>query len=306
MHCAKTYQGAEMKKMVWSTGLMALLLAGCTFPFFSTSAPSAQPGTLPPAPLTREMLETSTYHALQYDKTITLSEGKFQSGLGTDIFSAVLQPEIAFGDLNADGVADAAVLLAENGGGSGTFVSVIAMLNQNGVPVQAGAMLVDDRPIIDSITIEGGKIILGATIHGPNDPMVSPSFAVIETYELARNGLALTHFTSDTPDGTERSITIDSPKNGDQVSGSVQVKGSMPIGPFENTLALRIYDQTNTNLLNGPFMINSDGAGGAATFDNPVDISSLPTGVIVRLELVEFNMADGSIMTMDSVELMIK
>jgi hypothetical protein len=252
------------------------------------------------------MLETSTFHAPQYDKTITLSEGKFQSGLGADIFTAVLQPEIAFGDLNADGVADAAVLLAENGGGSGAFISVIALLNQNGVPVQAGAMLVDDRPIIDSIAIESGKIILGATIHGPNDPMVSPTFAVTETYQLAKNGLALTHFTSDTPDGTERSITIDSPKNGDQVSGSVNVKGSMPIGPFENTLALRIYDQTNTNLLNGPFMVNSDGAGRAATFDNPVDISALPADAIVRLELVEFSMADGSVMTMDSVELIIK
>ena len=50
-------------------------------------------------------------------------------------------------------------------------------------------------------------------------------------------------------------------------------------------------------------MVNSDGTGGAATFDAPIDIFSLPKGMPIRLELVEVSMADGSTLALDSVEL---
>ncbi len=84
--------------------------------------------------------------------------------------SVNLASQMAFGDLNGDGAGDAAVLLAENYGGSGVFVSVIAMLNQNGQPVQAASELIDDRPIINGLSIQNGQIFLDATVHGPNDP----------------------------------------------------------------------------------------------------------------------------------------
>ena len=138
--------------------------------------------------------------------------------------------------------------------------------------------------------------------------MSNPTEKVSETYQLPGIGLTnlvLIHFISKTPDGSERSITINSPKKGNQVSRSIQVVGSMPIGPFENTVTYRIYDESGNNLAEGPFMVNSDGAGGPASFDAPIDISALPQGIPIRLELVDFSMADGSTLALDSVELVI-
>ncbi len=140
--------------------------------------------------------------------------------------------------------------------------------------------------------------------------MVNPTLKVSETYvfpkTLGTTNLVLTHFISSTPDGFERSIIIESPKNGDQVSGSIQLQGRMPIGPFENTVAFRIYGSSGNELVAGPFMVNSDGAGGPATFDAPIDISTLPKGIVIRLELVDASMADGSTIALDSVELVTK
>ncbi len=291
--------------------LIVIVLASCNFPTPASTTVSSTPTTdmRQIAPLTLEQLKNYSYLAPQYNRVAPLKNGTYETGSGADIFSAYLQPEVAFGDLNGDGVEDAAVLLAENGGGTGVFVSLIAVLNENGSPMQAATAFIDDRPLINSLTISDGKINLDVTIHGPNDPMVNPTLKVTETFQMPTIGmtsLVLTHFNSFTPDGTERSITIDSPKNGDPISGSVQVQGGMPIGPFENTLAYRIYDESGNLLAEGPFMVNSDGVGGPATFDTPIDISSFPNGIGIRLELVDVSAADGSTLALDSVELMVQ
>jgi hypothetical protein len=290
--------------------LTGILLAGCKSltPATTSISPTSTVNVSQISPLTLDQLKNYPFLAPQYNQVATLKDGSYQTGSGADIFSAVLQPEVAFGDLNRDGVEDTAVLLAENGGGTGVFVSLIAFLNENGVPMQAASVMVDDRPIINSLTISDGKILLGVTIHGPNDPMVNPTEKVSETFQLLGIGmtnLVLTHFVSNTPDGSERSITIDSPKGGDLVSGFIRVQGSMPIAPFENTLAYRIYDESGNKLAEGPFMVNSGGVGGPASFDASIDISALPKGIVIRLELVDVSMADGSTLALDSVELVI-
>jgi hypothetical protein len=288
---------------------LVLFLAGCNNLFRQVSTPQT-PTTPPITPLTLDQLKNYTYLAPQYNRVASLKDGTFETGSGADIFSASLLSQVAFGDINGDGVEDAAVLLSENGGGTGVFVSLIAMLNENGAPMEAANAFIDDRPLIDSLTISDGKIILSATIHKLTDPMVNPTLKVSETYVLPKTlgtkNLVLIHFISYTPDGFERSITIESPKNGDQVSGSIQLQGRMPIGPFENTVAYRIYDGSGNELVAGPFMVNSDGAGGPATFDAPIDVSTLPKGIVIRLELVDVSMADGSTIALDSVELVIQ
>ncbi len=271
-----------------------------------TAAPSPVPTATALPVLTVEQLMNFQYHTPQYDKTVTLKDGNYTAGSGTDYFSVVMQANVAFGDLNGDGLPDAAVLLAENGGGSGVFVSLLAMINQGGQPLQSGAVLIDDRPRVDSLAIQDGKIVLGALIHGPNDPMASPTLAVTETYTLAQDGLALVRFTSQTSDGQERSITIQSPAPGAQVGGTVQVKGEMPIAPFENTLAYSLYDAAGKELAKGPFAVQSNGAGGPATFDAAVSLPSLPSGTVVRLELSDLSAADGSPLAIDSVELKVE
>ena len=263
--------------------------------------------TFTPYPaLTVDKLRNAEYHLPQANQTVTLQDGQYQAGSGADTLSADILPQIAFGDLNGDGFEDAALLIGENSGGSGSFVSVYAVLNRDGQPVQAGTALVDDRPQIKNLTIEDEKIVLEATIHSFSDPMTDPSLAVTETYQLITNGLKLVGFRSQTPNGTERFIDITSPKPGATVGGSAQVTGNMPIAPFENNLVYRISDDGGNVLVEGPFNVNSDGMGGPAKFDNGIDIPSLPTGTVIWIELLDTSMADGSILALEAVRLVVE
>ena len=198
-----TKQNAPFRAKWQTTAMLvlALLLGSCSTatvtpislePIQQPTLPTQPPPT--PQPLTATpsapealyevQLKNATYLAPQSGQTVTLVDGKYEGGSGATYLSLALLPQMAFGDLNGDGGGDAAALLAENTGGSGTFVSLVALLNQDGQAVQAGASFVDDRPQIDSLEIQDGQIILQAIVHQPTDPMTSPSLQVTNTYRL--------------------------------------------------------------------------------------------------------------------------
>ena len=80
----------------------------------------------------------------------------------------------------------------------------------------------------------------------------------------------------------------------------------MPIAPFENNLTYRISDDSGNVLVDGSFNVNSDGMGGPATFDNRIDIPSLPAGTELWIELLDTSMADGSILALETVRLVVE
>ena len=220
--------------------------------------------TVPPttaiSALTPDQVKNAKYQLVSRDAQpiVKLTNGAYQSTTDVsspDFMSISLAPQMAFGDLNGDGAGDAAVLLAENYGGSGVFVSVIAMLNQNGQPVQAASDLIDDRPQINSLSIQNGQIFLDATIHGPNDPGCCAAQSTQRTYQLVAGKLVFTSFISKTPDGGERVITIDSPMNGSTVSLPLMITGHVTIAPFENNLGYSVFDANNNQVANGSFLV---------------------------------------------------
>jgi len=83
----------------------------------------------------------------------------------TGYVSVTLGEKIAFGDLNADGVNDAAITIAENYGGSGCLCFGVAVLNQGGQPNPVATALIDDRPMINDLSIKNGEIFCGC--HHP-------------------------------------------------------------------------------------------------------------------------------------------
>jgi hypothetical protein len=309
--------------------LSALLLAAlaCNFPAPGTTAQpgitlqpgvTLQPGlTLPAAtaqppaptvaPLTADMLRNGTYLLPQSKETVTLVDGKYDRAESNEniLHAAIIEP-IAFGDLDGDGAEDAAVLISENMGGTGVFVSLIAMLNRGGQPVQSAAYFIEDRPQINNLTVTGGRIALDAVIHGPADPLCCPNFPVTETFRYRDGRIFLVRFTSRTPGGAERAIAITGPADGSTAVGTAQVSGTVTISPFENTLAYKILGPTGTELAVGSFQVISDGVGGAGTFNVPVSLADVPVGVTVRLEVMDLSAADGSLLAMDSVELQVQ
>ncbi|MBN1439018.1 MAG: hypothetical protein JW929_06360 [Anaerolineales bacterium] len=269
--------------------------------------PTAQPGTAaPPAPtvqpLTAEMLRNGTYVLPESGETVTLVDGRYDRAESMEnILHVSLMDPIAFGDLNGDGAEDAAIVLSENMGGTGFFMNVVAVLNQGGAPVQSGSRFLDDRAQLNGMVIIGGRIVVDAVIHAAQDPMCCPDFPVVETLRLEGDELILRRFVSRTPGGAERAISITGPAEGAQVSGSVQLTGTITISPFENTLTYRIYGPAGEGLDGGPLMVASEDMGTPGTFNVAIDLAGIPAGTRIRLEVLDLSAADGSLLAMDSV-----
>ncbi len=255
--------------------------------------------------LTLEQFKNFSFMSPSLQQEVQLVDGKFESNSGGVYESMHLLDQAAFGDLNGDGSADAAVLLAENTGGSGDFIYLVALIKQADGFSQSIPQLIDDRPLIESLSINNNRIRFVGTIHGLADAMVNPTMKVTEEFQLTHSKLTLTRMNS-IISGAERSITIDTPLDNSEVSGTFNVKGSMPIGPFENTLTYRFYDVTGNLLVEGPLMVNSDGAGGPATIDANVNLPQSNPGSRLIFVLAEQSMADGSNLCLNSVNLVVK
>lgn len=160
-----------------------------TPPTSATSAtPSSAPAPAPPIGRFAVELRRADYGI---DTTANgrapLKEGVYEESVaGSNSKNTVrLGPAPAFGDLNGDGVEDAAVSLLAEPGGSGSFTYVSAVLNANGAASPAGSLLIGDRITLQSMRIVDGKIELTWLDRKPGEPMsttpakqVSKSFVV--------------------------------------------------------------------------------------------------------------------------------
>jgi hypothetical protein len=150
--------------------------------------PVAASATAQSVELTEEALANATYLS-DYSATgeITLVDGKAEEeiapGSASKLVVTLVEPT-AYGDLDGDGVDDAAVLLASDSGGSGAFIDLHAVLNENGEPVDAASTFLGDRVQVNSLVIEDGLILIEMVTQGPNDPMCCPTQQEMRTYQL--------------------------------------------------------------------------------------------------------------------------
>ena len=126
-------------------------------------------------------IKDTTY--LIEDKPVTLVDGHAEvvEGEGgpawtttTDYFG-----NEARGDLNGDGEEDVAFLLTQNGGGTGTFVYVVAALKKGNGYEGTNGILLGDRIAPQTTEIRDGIIIVNYADRRPDEPMaVQPSVGV--------------------------------------------------------------------------------------------------------------------------------
>jgi len=158
-------------------------------------APAATPSAVPAPPsLTLEQLQNGIYQSdLVQGGKVTLVNGRFEAPIaGTALkATATLAEQIASGDLNGDGLFDAAVVLATNTGGTGVFKDLHAVLNQGGQAVDTAVMTLGDRVQIKALAIREGEIIVDMMTHGPKDGLCCPTVEVVQTYRLQGNNLVL-------------------------------------------------------------------------------------------------------------------
>jgi hypothetical protein len=187
------------------------------------------------------------------------------------------------------------------------FVSVVALINQGGQPEAVATALVDDRAMVNDLAIKDGLILLNATIHGTNDPACCPSLATTRTYRLIENALVLSRYTTKTPGGMERAITIEAPANASEISGTVTIQGSVTVAPFENNLSYSVFPQSGSDLLaQSGFLIKADTMGGPGTFDLVVDLSKITFKGPIRIQISDLSPADGSFLAMNTLYLVLK
>ena len=97
--------------------------------------------------------------------------------------------KIALGHLSNHQSKGAAVIYAYNTGGSGFFMVLGAVINDQGKPKNIALADLEDRVKINSLSIQAGKIVIDMVVHGPNDPACCPTVKKIATYRLVGNKL---------------------------------------------------------------------------------------------------------------------
>ena len=125
---------------------------------------------------------------------VQLTDGFYREPLAEDGASELvvtLSEVKAFGDLNADGLEDAAIVLVTNAGGSGTFYELAAIVNQDGTPHQIGSQFLGDRIELQSVAVEEGKVVVQMKTHGTDDPFCCPTVQTTERYQVQGDQLAL-------------------------------------------------------------------------------------------------------------------
>jgi hypothetical protein len=174
------------KSLVLVLAIVGLSACGGFAPSGATVVPATpKAGLASSANLTEAVLKNAKYE-LPDIKTVQLVDGKLESKYGEGA-SQVNRGELtrmALGDLNGDGAQDGVVILSVNTGGSGVFVYMLVVVNQNGAPQQVAAELLGDRVNVQNLVVKEGQIVLNALGFAPGDPMCCPTQSVIRTYRL--------------------------------------------------------------------------------------------------------------------------
>ena len=163
-------------------GLLSVVLAGC--------------GPEPPArPPSAEQLAGAVYSGI-YDEPLQLDQGQYEGepfvpGGASRPTVRLLERPVSTGELNGEAGDEAAVLLLESSGGSGSFIYLAVVGLQDGEPVSLGTALVGDRSQVQGMTIEDSRVRLELLEHGPQDPACCPSRPVTQSWVLADDRLTL-------------------------------------------------------------------------------------------------------------------
>jgi immunoglobulin-like protein involved in spore germination len=297
--------------------LLTLTLLGCrpatpipTAPAVTETVVATLAPTAAPMPEDAAIVRDAPYQLGTTDslKIVQLKDGKFEQGApgGADYISVQMTDFAATGNLDADGKNEIATLVSENLGGTGVFVFLAIYKNVNGIPTFLTSAIVDDRPQLNALSIEKDEIRVDAIIHGASDPMCCPTLHTTRRYRLVNDQLDMTNLTTFTPDDKPRTIEIQAPLNNTEVFNSILVKGSVAIAPFENNLAYSIKDGVGVELSRGSIDVKAADPGGPGTFEAVIPLGNILSSAVIFLEVQDISAADGSLMGMDSVQLVVK
>lgn len=161
-------------------------------PSATTPAPEQTEDPARTATATEPASDTLTFELLgdlSYDTqsvpagSVVLTDGVFED-VGAMVLARLLEGLFATGDLDGDGVDEAAAVMASNAGGSGIFRDLVIVAVRDGAPTNIATTLLGDRVEVTSVVIENGQVVVDMITQGPEDPFCCPTLRVVVTYEL--------------------------------------------------------------------------------------------------------------------------
>lgn len=126
------------------------------------------------------------------DQMVTLVNGttSFPAAPGSaSMVTVSVFGEPTMGDLNGDGVSDAAVLMTAEMGGSGTFFYQAAALNVNGGYQGTNAVLLGDSIAPQTTQITDQTIIANYAVRAESDPMTAQPSMAMSMYLQVLDGI---------------------------------------------------------------------------------------------------------------------
>lgn len=154
----------------------------------ANSGTSADASSTPPA--VGDGYKNATYKIENQDITLTSGQSAIPivpgsaSQLVTQYFG-----NVATGDLNNDGIPDAAFILTQSGGGSGTFFYIVAAIKTPGGFHGTNGILLGDRIAPQNTQIASGTIIVNYADRSAGQPMTAQPSVGVTKYFQVQNGV---------------------------------------------------------------------------------------------------------------------
>ena len=169
---------------------IVLLLLSCSAESSGSSPPTWQ-----------QLRDAAIEGVLQ--ETVTLVDGAYvgpphMPGAASRDAITLIPDIYATGDLTGDGIEEAIVAVALNSGGSGLFFYLVVFSSADGIPTNVATIRLNDRVRIDSLEVDGGRLIADLVEHGNDDPMCCPTKIVHREWEI-RDGNAAEVLVEETP-----------------------------------------------------------------------------------------------------------
>lgn len=145
-----------------------------------------------------------------------LVNGSYQEKIpnSTALLTVTFNDSLSIGDLNGDGLTDAAIVLTLNSGGSGTFYNLYGVINDKGTPKPTAPQGLGDRIKLKSLTIQGGEISVNFLTQGPKDALANPTLDTTRKFKLQDGALVATTPLSPTAviTPTKAAVVVPTPK----------------------------------------------------------------------------------------------
>ena len=158
------------------------MLPGCAAQTAREPAPQAVVPSM-------DAIANASYRALMLEgEPVTLRGGRYERGDG--VVAWLLSGPMSRGEIA--GRPTAAVLLAESGGGTGTFISLVLMQEDDGRAVEVASVLLGDRPRVEKVEIErDGTVQVDMLQVGEGDAFCCPRTPMTVRYALEDGALVV-------------------------------------------------------------------------------------------------------------------